>query len=148
MLFCVFRAVGPISIPTPPTVALTEFFHADWLASIPCHYCDIWYPCYVCVCDLECILCLCYDLWQMRSAPVVVIFSLRLNVTICIVCLHFSNFRLSSVDNFSAPGRAPFFLPVQRAMRFRHVVWVWFLVIFRWLFLFSTKEAALIDEQQ
>ncbi len=28
-LFSVFNALGPISNPTPPTAALTEFFHAD-----------------------------------------------------------------------------------------------------------------------
>ena len=33
MLFNDFRALGPISIPTPPTVVLTEFFHADAVAS-------------------------------------------------------------------------------------------------------------------
>ena len=29
MLLSVFSALGPISNPTPPTAALTEFFHAD-----------------------------------------------------------------------------------------------------------------------
>ena len=33
MLFRDFRARGPISILTPPIVALTEFFHADAVAS-------------------------------------------------------------------------------------------------------------------
>ena len=33
MLFSVFNALGPISNPTPPTTALTEFFHADTVAS-------------------------------------------------------------------------------------------------------------------
>ena len=55
---------------------------------------------------------------------------LTLNVAICIVCLHFSNFCcLSSVADFSntearAPtpaGRAPF-SPTRRAMQFGHVV--------------------------
>ena len=32
-LLSVFNALGPISIPTPPTAALTEFFHADTVAS-------------------------------------------------------------------------------------------------------------------
>ena len=32
--FSVFRACGPISMPTPPIVALTEIFHADAVASI------------------------------------------------------------------------------------------------------------------
>ena len=34
MLFSDFRARGPISIPIPPIVVLTEFFHADAVASI------------------------------------------------------------------------------------------------------------------
>ena len=34
MLFSVFSALGPKSIPTPPTVAFTEFFHADTGASV------------------------------------------------------------------------------------------------------------------
>ena len=34
MLFSVFNAFGPIRIPTPPTVALTGFFHADTVASV------------------------------------------------------------------------------------------------------------------
>ena len=34
MLSSDFRACGPISIPTPPVVALTEFFHTDAVASI------------------------------------------------------------------------------------------------------------------
>ena len=33
MLLSVFSALGPISKPTPPTAALTEFFHADTVAS-------------------------------------------------------------------------------------------------------------------
>ena len=34
MLFSDFRARGPIRIPAPPIVALTEFFHADAVASV------------------------------------------------------------------------------------------------------------------
>ncbi len=34
MILSVFNALGPISIPTPPTVALTEFFHADTVARV------------------------------------------------------------------------------------------------------------------
>ena len=34
MLFSDFRAHGPISIPTPSIVALTEFFHADAVARV------------------------------------------------------------------------------------------------------------------
>ena len=33
MLLSVFSALGPISNATPPTAALTEFFHADTVAS-------------------------------------------------------------------------------------------------------------------
>ena len=33
-------------------------------------------------------------------------------------------------------------------VQFGLVVWVWVMVIFRWLFLFSSTEATLIDEQQ
>ena len=82
---------------------------------------------------------------------------LTLNVDICIVSLHFSNFwfSLSSVADFSntearAPTSAGFapFLPARRAMQFGQVVWVSVMVIFRWLFLFSSLEVTLIDEQQ
>ena len=61
---------------------------------------------------------------------------------ICIVLLHFSNFcfSLSSVADFSnTEARAPtstgrsLFLPIRRAIRFGQVVWVWVMVIFRWL---------------
>ena len=34
MLFSDFRACDPIRIPTPPIVALIEFFHADVVASV------------------------------------------------------------------------------------------------------------------
>ena len=34
MLFSDFRARGPISIPTPPIGALTEFFHANAVANV------------------------------------------------------------------------------------------------------------------
>ena len=34
MILSDFNALGPISIPTPPTVELTEFFHADTVASV------------------------------------------------------------------------------------------------------------------
>ena len=34
MLFSVFNAVGPISIPILPTAALIEFFHADTVTSV------------------------------------------------------------------------------------------------------------------
>ena len=34
MLLSDFKALGPIGICTPPTVALIEFFHADTVASV------------------------------------------------------------------------------------------------------------------
>ena len=146
MLFSVFNALGPISIPTIPTVALTEFFYADTVSSV--HPLPVsWYLISsVCVCLCSCmhimsILCSTADAIISGSCPI--LFKvLTLNVAICIVCLHFSSFcRLSSVADFSntearAPtsaGRAPF-LPARRAMRFVYVVWVWVMVIFRWLF--------------
>ena len=58
-----------------------------------------------------------------------------LNVAICIVRLHFSNFCLSSVADFSntearsSTGHAPL-LPTRRVVGFGQVVWVWVMVIF------------------
>ena len=159
MLFSVFNALGPISIPTPPTYALTEFFHADTVTSIhplPVSWYLISSVCvYRCSCmQITSILCSTADAVSSDSWPIL-FRVLTLNVAICIVCLHFSSFCLSSVGDFSntearAPtsaGRAPF-LPARRAMQFMYVVWVRVMVIFRWLFLFSSIEATLIDEQQ
>ena len=96
------------------------------------------------------------DAVSSGSCPIL-IKVVTLNVAICIVRLHFSNFCLSSVADFSnTEARAPTsaghvpFLSARRAMRFGHVVWVWVMVIFRWLFLFTetTTETTLIDEQQ
>ena len=135
MLLSVFNALGPIRIPTPPTVALTEFFHADAVASVhplPVSWYLISSVCvYLCSCmDFMSILCSTAD--AVSSGSCLILFKvLTLNVAICIVCLHFSSFfRLSSVADFSntearAPtsaGRAPF-LPARRAMRFMYVVW-------------------------
>ena len=76
------------------------------------------------------ILCSTADSISSGSCPI--LFKvLTLNVAICSVCLHSSSFcRLSSVADFlnteaRAPtpaGRAPFFLPARRAMRFVYVV--------------------------
>ena len=160
MLLSVFNALGPISIPTPPTVALTEFFHADTVAIVyplPVS----WYLIssvfvYLCSCmHIMFILCSTADAVSFSSWPI--LFKvLTLNVAICIVCLHFSSFCcLSSVADFSnTEARAPTsagctpFLPAWRVMQFMYVVWVWVMVIFRWLFLFSSIEATLMDEQQ
>ena len=154
-----FRAHGLISIPTPPIVALTEFFHADTVDSVhPLP--QSWY--------LIPLLCLYLCSWMhimsmlwsradaVSSGSCPISFKvLTLNVSICIVRLHFSNFYLSSVADFSnTEARAPtsagrtLFLHARRAIRFGHVVWVYVMVIFRWLFLFSSIEATLIDELQ
>ena len=159
MLFSVFNALGPISIPTPPIDALTEFFHADTVTSIhplPVSWYLISSVCvYRCSCmQITSILCSTADAVSSDSWPIL-FRVLTLNVAICIVCLHFSSFCLSSVADFSntearAPtsaGHAPF-LPARRAMRFMYVVWVQVMVIFWWLFLFSSIEATLIDEKQ
>ena len=159
MLLCVFNPLGPISIPTPPTLALTEFFHADTVASV--HPLQVWWYLISSVCVYRCscmqiMSILCSTVNAVISCSWTILFRVRtLNVTICIIYLHFSSFCLSSVADFSntearAPtsaGRAPC-LPARRAMRFMYVVWVWVMVIFRWLFLFSSIEATLIDEQQ
>ena len=113
----------------------------------------------MCICVLKCILCLCYALRPMHSAPVVVLFYLRFLYWMSLFVLFvfiFCNFcSLSSVADFSntearAPtsaGRVPFLL-ARSAMQFGHVVWVWVMFFFRGLFLFSSIEAKLRDEQQ
>ena len=114
MLLSVFNALGPISIPTPPTVALTEIFHADTVASV--HPLPVsWYLIssmwvYRCSCmQIMSILCSTADAVSSGSWPI--LFEvLTLNVAICIVCLHFSSFCLSSVADFSnTEARAPTF---------------------------------------
>ena len=123
MLLSVFIALGPISIPTPPTVALTEFFHADTVVSVhplPVSWYLISSVCvYLCSCmQIMSVLCSTADAISSGSWPIL-LRVLTLNVAICLVCLHFSSFclSLSSVADFSntesrAPtsaGRAPFF---------------------------------------
>ena len=120
MLLSVFIALGPISIPTPPTVALTEFFQADTVASV--HPLPVWWYMISSVCVYRCscmqimsILCSTADAISSGSWPIL-FRVLTLNVAICIVCLHFSSFclSLSSVADFSntearVPTSAPFF---------------------------------------
>ena len=123
MLFSVFNALGPRSIPTPPPDALTEFFHADTVTSIHPFPVSWYLISSVCVYRCSCmqiisILCSTADAVSSDSWPIL-FRVLTLNVAICIVCLHFSSFCLclSSVADFSntearAPtsaGRAPFF---------------------------------------
>ena len=106
MLLSVFNALCPISIPTPPTVALTEFIHANSLTSV--HPLPVlWYVIssvcvYLCSCmHIMSILCSAADAVSSGSWPI--LFKvLTLNVAICIVCLLFSIFCfLSSVADFS-----------------------------------------------
>ena len=108
MLFCDFRACGPISIPTPPIAALTEFFHTDTVASV--HPLQLsWY-----LISSLCVY-LCSGMHIMSMADAVssgscpILFKVRtLNVAICIVRLHFSDFCLSSVADFSnTEAKAP-----------------------------------------
>ena len=105
-LFSVFNALGPISNPTPPTAALTEFFHADTVTSdqpLPVSWYLISSVCvYLCSCmHIMSILCSSVDAISSGSCPI--LFKvLTLNVAICSVCLHFSSFDcLSSVADFS-----------------------------------------------
>ena len=150
MLFSDFRAHGPISILTPPITALTEFFHAVAVASIhplPVSWyliSSLWLYRYFCM-HIMSMLWSIADAVSSGSCPI--LFKvLTLNVTICIVHLHFSNFYLSSVADFlntEASRTCPFFTRVKSK-----VVWVWVMVIFWQLFLFSSIEATLTDEQQ
>ena len=106
-----FSARSPISVPKLPIMALTEFFHADAMASI--HPLPIsWYlisSLCVYLCSWMHIMSM---LWSMADAvssdscPILFKF-LTLNVTICIVRLHFSNFCLSSVADFLTQGPGP-----------------------------------------
>ena len=130
MLLSVFNALGSISIPTPPTVALTEFSHADRVASVhplPVSWYLISSVCvYLCYCmHIMSVLCSTPDAVGSGSWPI--LFKvLTLNVAICIACLHFCSFCcVSSVADFSnTEVRAPtsaghaIFLPARRAMRF------------------------------
>ena len=113
--------------------------------SIHCRYCGILYLHYESICVLVCILCLLWSITEaVSSGSWPILFNvLTLNVAICIVLFHFSNFcfSLSSVAYFSNTGpRAPptagctSFLHARRAMRFGLVVWVWVMVIFRYLY--------------
>ena len=136
LLFSDFNALGPISIPTPPTVALTEFYHADTVASVhalPVSWSLISSLC-VCLCfcmHIMSTLCSTADAVSSGSWPI--LFKV---LTLNFVCLHFSSFCcLSSVADFTnTEARAP--NSAQRAMRFVYGVWVWVMVIFRLLFSF------------
>ena len=107
MLFSDFRARGPISIPTPPIVALIEFFHEDLVANVQPLPVS-WYL----ISSLWVYLCSCLHIMSMLWSIADVLSSgswpilfkvLTLNVAVCIWCLHFSNFckSLSFVSDFS-----------------------------------------------
>ena len=121
MLLSDFNALGPISMPTPPTKTLTEFLHADTVASVhllPMSWYLISSLCmYRCSCmHIMSILCSTADAVSSGSWPI--LFKvLTLDVAICIICLHFSSFCcLNSVADFSnnearastSAGRTPF----------------------------------------
>ena len=104
--FSVFRACGPIRIPTPPIVELIEFFYADAVASV--HPLPVSWYLISSLCVYMCswmhimsILWCMADAVSSGSSPI--LFKvLTLNVAICIVCLPFSIFCcLSSVADFS-----------------------------------------------
>ena len=133
------------------TMRLTEFFYADTVAGV--HPLPVSWYLISSVCVYRCswmqimsILCSTADTVSSGSWPIL-FRVLTLNVAICVVCLHFSNFCLSSVVDFSniqarAPastGRTPF-LPERRAMRFMYMVWVWVMVIFRCRNAYRTKS--------
>ena len=113
MLLSNFKAHGPISIPSPPTVTLIEFFHADTVASVyPLQV--SWYSIssrwvYLCSC-MHIMSTLCSPADAVSSGSWPILFKvLTLNVVICIVCLHFRSFCcLSSIADFSnTEVRAP-----------------------------------------
>ena len=143
MLLNDFRARGPISIYTLPVAALAEFSHADAETNVNTLL-VLWYF----ISSLLVYLCSCTRIMSMiRSIAAAVSSSswpilfnvLKLNVTICILRLHLSNFcfSLSYLAGFSSTGtwaptsvgQAPF-VPTQKAMQFGHVVWVWVMIIF------------------
>ena len=161
MIFSDFRACGSISISTPPIVALTDFFHADAETNVhplPVSWClisSLW----IYQCSSMHIMSILWSISEaVNSGCCPILFKvLTLNVAICIVRLYFSNlcFSLNSVADIWTlePGLqlqqdGSLFLPAWRAMSFGQVVWVWVMVIFRWLFLFSSIDTTLIDEQQ
>ena len=134
MLLSDFMTFGSISIPTPPTMALTEIFHADTVASVhplPVSWYLIFSLCvYLCSwMHIMSVLCSTADAVSSGSYPI--LFKvLTLNVAICIVCLHFSNFCcLCSVVDFSntkarvpTSAGAPLFYPRKERCGF----YMWF----------------------
>ena len=140
-----------------PMTALKEIFSANAeIISIHCQYRDIlslvrYGSIYVLVC-----------IWCLGSAADVVSSTnwftgfKVLNVVVLTILLHLNNFGLglSSVADLSstsalAPTSAECVpcLNVWRVMRLGQTVWIWVMVIFRWLFFLSSSiDVTLIDE--
>ena len=135
MLFSYFKARGLISIPTLPITALTEFLHADIKTNVhPLPVTCFLYLRYEGICVLVYIMSMLWSITEaVSSSSWPFQFKvLMLNVIICIVLLHLSNFcfSLSSVAGFSTIGaRVPIsaghtpFLPAWRAMWFEYESW-------------------------
>ena len=96
MLLSVFNALGPISIPTPPTVALTEFFHANTVTSVHPLLVSWYLISSVCVylcSSMHIMSILCSTAEAVSSGSWPLLFKgLTFNVAICIGCLRFSSF--------------------------------------------------------
>ena len=150
VLFSDFRARVPISVPTPHIVTLTECFHADAKTNVhPLHL--SWYFIsllwvYLCSCTHSISM-----FWSIAEAVSSTTWPnlfkvLTLNVAICIVRLHFSNFcliwALLAIFGTLGPGLhpeqdTPFLYPRKYRCsldkRFEYESW-WF---FRWLCFYS-----------
>ena len=154
MLFGDFRGRAPISIPTTLILALTEFFHADSETKV--HPLPVsWYL----IASLWMYLCSCMHIMSILLSIAeavsygngLILFKfLTLNVTICIVRLHFSNccFTLSSVTDFlntlplapTSSVHVPFFYPREKwcGLDKPFESWYfWVMVFFRWLCFYS-----------
>ena len=125
-----FRPRGPISTATFPSTQMPIQM------SIFCLYCGILYLRYEgnpCSCT-HTISILSSITDAISSGSWLILFKiLTLNVAICIMHLNLSNFGFCSVADFLITGRTHPALPARKVMQFDHVVWVWVLVIFRWL---------------
>ena len=111
MLLSDFTAHGSISIPIPPIMTLTEFFHAD--VETNAHLLLVsWYLMWMYLSSCMHIMSMLWSITEaVSSGSCPILFKiLTLNVAICIERLHFSNFCFSwsSVANFSnTRARAP-----------------------------------------
>ena len=129
MLLSDFKAISPVSIPIPPIVALTEFFHADTVASV--HPLPVSWYLISSLCVYQCswipiMFMLRSTADAVSSDSCTILFKvLTFNIAICIICLHFSNFCcLSCVADFSNTEArdAPLFYPCEERCGF----YMWF----------------------